>query len=314
MSATYEALALGVADDRAVVALIDELPHPQRQVNLVFSAARLCDAPMGSYGVFRDWLIAHWPEVREVARTHATQTNEPGRDALLLPLLAALPQPLALLEVGASAGLCLYPDRYSYRYQGDGGGDSHGDREGDRQVLDPPGGPSPVVLDCAITGPVPVPSTVPTVVWRAGIDLNPLNVTDDEDVAWLNALIWPEHDERRARLAAAVRLARADPPPIVRGDLLEELPALAASAPSDATLVVFHTAVLMYLDRAARERFVTTVRGLPGHWISNEGVEVTPGVAAGLPRMPRHSSSFVLALDGEPRAFTQPHGAWLEWL
>ncbi len=36
-----------------------------------------------------------------------TQTNEPGRCAVLLPLLAALPQPLALLEVGASAGLCL---------------------------------------------------------------------------------------------------------------------------------------------------------------------------------------------------------------
>ena len=50
------------------------------------------------------------------------QTNEAGRCAVLLPVLAALPQPLALLEVGASAGLCLYPDRYAYRY-----GD-HGDR------------------------------------------------------------------------------------------------------------------------------------------------------------------------------------------
>ncbi|MFF0425680.1 DUF2332 family protein [Streptomyces sp. NPDC004520] len=31
-------------------------------------------------------------------------------------LLASLPQPLALIEVGASVGLCLYPDRYRYRY------------------------------------------------------------------------------------------------------------------------------------------------------------------------------------------------------
>jgi hypothetical protein len=45
-----------------------------------------------------------------------TQTNEPARCATLLPLLALLPQPLALLEIGASAGLCLLPDLYSYKY------------------------------------------------------------------------------------------------------------------------------------------------------------------------------------------------------
>ncbi|MGV4926084.1 DUF2332 domain-containing protein [Streptomyces sp. BHT-5-2] len=33
----------------------------------------------------------------------------------MLPVLAALPQPLALIGVGASAGLCLYPDRYRSR-------------------------------------------------------------------------------------------------------------------------------------------------------------------------------------------------------
>ncbi len=49
--------------------------------------------------------------------TRSTQTSEPGRCATLLLLLARLPQPLALLEVGASAGLCLLPDRYGYDYQ-----------------------------------------------------------------------------------------------------------------------------------------------------------------------------------------------------
>ena len=54
-------------------------------------------------------------EVEAVMLERRTQTNEPARCALLLPLLAALPQPLALLEVGASAGLCLLPDRYALR-------------------------------------------------------------------------------------------------------------------------------------------------------------------------------------------------------
>jgi hypothetical protein len=300
LSPVYDMLALGVADDPEVVALIDELPVPKRQVNLVFSSARLLSAPMSGYGEFRDWFVANWPRVRDIALTHATQTNEPRRAAVLLPVLAALPGPLALLEVGASAGLCLYLDRYSYRYN-------------EEAPIHPASGPSTVLLSCEARGPVPLPSAVPTVAWRAGIDLNPLDVRSDDDVRWLSALTWPEHEDRRERLTAAVGIARQDPPRIERGDLNELLPALAAEAPKNATLVVFHTAVLLYLDRAARQRFVDTVRGLDAVWVSNEGDDVTPGVADRLPRK-SETPAFVLARDGEPVAFTHPHGASLEWL
>lgn len=300
-SPLYREWALGVADDPEVIALIDELPPRKRQVNLVFAAARYLTVPWGSYSVFREWMLANWPRVRAVAETHATQTNEAGRCAVLLPLLARIPGPLALLEVGTSAGLCLYPERYSYRY---GGG----------STIDPTDGPSAVVLDCAISGPVPVPDHLPQVVWRAGVDLNPLDVRSADDVAWLDALIWPEHDDRRARLNTAVQIARADPPQIVRGDLNEALPALAASAPADATLVVFHTAVLAYLVEAERKRFVQTVTSLPGHWISNEGIHVTPGVAERLGDTHPQPGEFVLALDGDPVGLAQPHGRALRWL
>lgn len=87
---------------------------------------------------------------------------------------------------------------------------------------------------------------------------------------WLTALIWPEHEHRRARLAAAVEVARAEPPHLVAGDLNEELTALAGTAPRDATLVVFHSAVLAYLDTASRAAFVDTVRGLDARWIASE--------------------------------------------
>src|SRR5690606_3274752 len=101
---------------------------------------------------------ARWPAVREVVLARSTQTNEAGRCSVLLPVLAALDGPLALIEVGASAGLCLIPDRYSYRYR----------TASERVAVDPVHGPSRVVLECGAHGPVP--ARVPEVVWRAGID------------------------------------------------------------------------------------------------------------------------------------------------
>ncbi|AWB95706.1 DUF2332 domain-containing protein [Agromyces badenianii] len=300
MSATYEGLALGVADDPATIRLIDELPPAKRQPNLVFGAARLRGAPVGGYGMFRDWLHENWREVRATAESHATQTNEAARCALHVPALAGIPGPLALLEVGTAAGLCLYPDRYGYRYQG-------------HPQLDPAGRRSSVVLDCATAGSVPVPDRLPEVVWRAGIDLNPLDVRDPDDLAWLDALIWPEHEDRRERLRAAAAIVASDPPRIVAGDLNERLAALAAEAPREATLVVFHTAVIMYLDEAARARFVDTLQHLPGHWLSAEARTIVPGIRV-RDDVPNDSSDLVLALDGEQLAWAQPHGRALRWV
>ena len=206
-------------------------------------------------------------------------------------MLASLPQPLALLEVGASAGLCLYPDRYGYRYG--------------EHLLD--GAP---VLDCVLTGATP-PQRRPEVVWRAGLDLNPLDVTDPSDVAWLDALIWPEHAHRRDRLRAAAAVAAADPPLLVRGDLVDDLPALAAQAPPDATLVVFHTSVLYQVPKPRRDAFVELVRGLPGHWIANEAPDVLGH--AGLPAPPSDAHYNVLALDGTPLAWSGGHGQAIIW-
>jgi hypothetical protein len=289
-SPCYEEWALGVAADRELLALVDELPVAKRQPNLLFAAARYNGIPAGSFRDFRRALLADWPAARAVMLARRTQTNEPGRCAVLLPILAALPQPLALLEVGASAGLCLYPDRYSYRY-------------GHHPRLDPPDGPARVVLDCEITGPVPIPTALPRVVWRAGIG---------HDVRWLTALIWPEHDNRRARLAPAIDVARADPAHIVTGDLNEQLTTLAAAAPREATLVIFHSAVLAYLDAESRTTFVHTVRGLNARWIANEGPDALPVTAPPSPEPDR--ALFLLALDGEPIAHSAGHGQSLHWL
>jgi hypothetical protein len=293
VSPVYERLSYAVAQDAELLALLEAVPAVKQQPNLLFGVVRFLGGPVGDPAAFREYLTAHWPVVEAQLLTRATQTNEAGRCAVLLPVLARLPQPLALLEVGASAGLCLYPDRYGYRYGGRAVGD---------------GVP---VLDCDADGVAP-PVRVPEVVWRAGLDLNPLDVTDPADVAWLEALVWPEHAHRRARLRAAAAVAAAEPPLLVRGDLVDDLPALAARAPAGATLVVFHTSVLYQVPAPRREAFARTVRGLPGHWVANEAPDVLP--YKGLPDPPSGAAYNVLALDGVPLAFTRSHGQAMTWI
>jgi len=294
-SAAYEDWALGVADDAEMLELIDELPRAKRQANLVFAAMRVVGVPIASWQGARGEAIARWPRIREVALTHATQTNEAARCAVLLPQLARIPGPLALLEVGASAGLCLYPDRYTYRYTAD---------DGTVTRIDPVV-PTDVVIDCRIENTAP-PTHLPDVVWRGGIDLNPLDPADPETLAWLDALVWPEHHDRRARLAAAARAAASDPALIRAGDLNDLIADAAASAPADATLVVFHTAVLAYLSPEDRDRFRRTMAQTDALWVSNEGLGVFPEFERVVPPGERHR--FVLAVDGEPVALTHPHG------
>jgi hypothetical protein len=228
----------------------------------------------------------------------STQTNEPARCATLMPLLARLPQPLALLEAGASGGLCLLPDRYGYDYG--------------RRRIEPPASGAPV-FTCRASTDTPLPERHVEVAWRAGLDLRPLDLASDDEVAWLEALIWPGEEYRIPRLRAAVEIARADPPRVVAGDLAEDLPALAAEAPRDATLVVFHTAVLMYVAPEAREAFARAVRALEAVWIANESPELIPGVPREAVEARRLRDEFLMTVDGAPTAWADGHATWIDW-
>jgi hypothetical protein len=150
---------------------------------------------------------------------------------------------------------------------------------------------------------------VPQIAWRAGLDLNPLDVRDDGDVHWLECLLWPGETGRRERLAAAIEAARRDPPRVHRGDLVTDLTGLAGQAPAGATLVIYHSAVLAYVQPPQRERFAELVRSLDAV-ISNEA----PGVVPGIPAPPPGTRSFVIVQDGRTIGFTEGHGTWVQWL
>jgi hypothetical protein len=305
-SPLYERLARGAADDESIVRFIAD--RPVSQPNLFFAAVqfllgadRMPSDEMELAGV----LLARGSEVAELMDRRRTQTNEIGRCAVLLP---ALPRrPLAIVEVGASAGLCLLLDRFFYDY-------------GVARIGDPL---SPVRLECRTDGVAP-PIAAPDIVWRRGLDIEPIDVHDADATRWLLACVWADHSHRRQRVAAALELARANPPIVVRGDLVEDLERVVREAPADACLVVLQSAVFPYVPRERRAAFAETLAKLSHSrevvWISNEA----PGVVARLapPPVLHEQLKFIVGrttfnqgrVVDEILAIAHHHGSEMTWL
>lgn len=187
---------------------------------------------------FRAFCLEHQNELRRRLPTARMQTNEVTRCANLMPAFELVyqrsGQPLALIEIGASAGLNLAWDRYNYHY--------HCDQDVIRY-----GGSSPLDLHCEIEGtsqhrPLFPRGALPPVSWRVGIDISPLDVTNESDALLLASYIWPEEFSRYQILTDAIAFARTDPPDIRAGDACTLLPELLASrTAANEALCVYHS-------------------------------------------------------------------------
>ncbi|TPW72863.1 DUF2332 family protein [Schumannella sp. 10F1B-5-1] len=309
-SALHGAWAAALADDAEVLQIVDALPPAQRHPSLLFAVADLLGASTEatSYSELRAWLLEHAGRLAAAAHGRRTQTNEVGRSAPLAAALARLDGPIVLLELGAAAGLCLALDRWTIAFDGDDGATS---------TL---GAGEPVVR-CRVPGPGPLPTRLPRILDRRGVDLAPLDPLDPGDARWLEALTPVDRPDRRERLAAALAAVAVDPVPVVAGDVAEliaepeRMRAIAPEVPVGARLVVVSLGTLVYLHRDVRARFLDAVRAIGAHAITLEGTNALPEVserAAG--RDSAHPTGHLLALDGEPLAHVTPHGDRLAWL
>lgn len=350
-SPLYATLASHVAEDSELLSLADLVPTDRAPANVFFAAVHsllLDDAehPLSEYyptcvggGDAREpddaafeRLQAFCDEYREelIERlsTRRTQTNAVRRCAALVPAFESVSRqvdrrPLALVEVGPSAGLNLCWDRYGYEYEradevGDSGAEGGPVVYGDAS--------SSVRLRSTLRGdgtpPLPdPPASLPPVASRVGLDLNPLDVCDPDDVTWLLGLVWPEHTERHEMLRAAIDVAREDPPELRAGDALESLPTAVDEIPTETPVVVFDTQVRYQFDEAMDERYRALIRDLGAdrelHWLSgNETVEDVDGGLWLEHTTVEHEGD----ADGDPElvsrrlAAYQQHGRWVEWV
>lgn len=232
------------------------------------------------------------------------QTNEVRRCANLLPAFELVfqrggGQPLALIEIGTSAGLNLNWFRYGYRY-------------GEQIIGNPL---SPVQISCELSGRTqpPLPRTLPRVAHCQGIEVCPLDVTNERDLRWLRSCIWPEERERYHLLDAAVTLAHQHPPQVVQGDACEHLPEILAAIPRNQTLCVWHSFALNQGPEAVREQILQALKEASQYrTIYRIALEAHPS-DSGLPRL-----DLFLYRDGdlsrtERLAACDFHGETMEW-
>lgn len=201
------------------------------------------------------WL-KHRPQL-DRALAHPPQTNEVQRSAALLPALlfvaAQTKLPLVLLELGASAGLNLWCDRYRYEH-------------GVWQWGDPA---APLTLRSEWLGQSPEVNTEAStdlrVVYRAGCDLHPVDLTQPDEALRLASFVWADQADRLQRLrsaaAAVVPWLQAAGTPVAAKPASAFLKAeLARARPGTAT-VLMHSVVWQYLGDEEQRLIFTQLEG-----------------------------------------------------
>jgi hypothetical protein len=223
---------------------------------------------------------------------HEVQTNEVQRSWALLPAFLSLAdgRPFDLVELGPSAGLNLVWDRYAYRYSSGAWGDGPFELAGDDRV--PP--------------PAPLFAADVRVARRRGVDRHPIDVTTDDGALLLQSFVWADQADRLARLRAAIDVVRADPPELIQGDYVRDLPRLLDDRVPGAQLVVFETASTQYLDRAQRETLHAALR---------DAAPLTFLTTRSHPGADYYTLEAWTWPGGGRRAVEHFdfHGAWLEW-
>jgi hypothetical protein len=279
---------------------------------------------------YRDFCLDHRDRLLELCTRHRYQMNEVGRCADLLPALAPLAtdaREIALVDIGTGAGLALHLDRYRYVFKGPG---DTVRAVGDRN--------SQVVLQTELRGDhqPAIPSQIPQIASRVGIDIEPLEIAQPAVRAWLGACI-PQEIGAVTRFHHAAELAITHPAWTVRGDASEVLERVVATLPDDQLLCLIDSYVHVFFESEDLERFRRLVDELGAErdldWISVDPLVPLGGSAdhsvLGLPvdrelieRNQREGLFGVVGRlqyrggkrSGEILGIAHPGAAWLEWL
>lgn len=318
-SPLYEFLAMKIAEDREILDLASKARDGQPIPNLLFGAVHylllkgnehelrdfyssLVKNPREldeSFEYFREFCLQQSIKINEILKSKIVQTNEVRRCSYLYPAFSYIyrntQRPLALIEIGTSAGLQLFVEKYRYSY---GTKQNYGSED------------SSVHISAEIRGEHNTLDQLSKfkVASRIGVDLHINDVSDDEDFLWLKALIWPEHQERRELFETAASYVRNNPVKLIEGDGVEILNSLLHDIPDDQIICVFHTHVANQMPLKTKERLLQNIRNIGKkrdifHLYNN------------IQDRDLHLDSYLNGKESLNKiAETEGHGRWFKWL
>jgi len=317
----YSALEYRLAASPAACQILIDVRPTQRNPMLVFAILQWHAlngvSPLSElYQSFPQWEPTQWADaVVQVLEerpsliaqeTHrSTQTNEINRTAALCALLGSLRirgvSDIHLIDVGSSMGFNLYPDFAEVVTEG------------------PPSHPGQ--LETEVTSRHPVSFAPPTIHRRIGIDMNPLDPSNEEDVKWIAACLWPEQSARLARFQHYIEQVVTWPTAeIHHGDANELIEDIVRELGPGPVPVIFHSWVLAYLSQQDQQRWRSTMDRLVANgaiWISFESPFATSGLSlphAEEPEGALGSVQMVVAMPHEAPehwGWSHPHARWI---
>jgi hypothetical protein len=272
-SALYQTMSVAVSESKAMLRLASHRRRGQHPAFLFFAAihylllkgaehelrsfypsivGEAARSPQdGVREALTSFCATYASPLRALLETRLVQSNSVRRSLVLWLALHALAYrvraPLHIVEVGASAGINLCFDRYSYRAAG-------GRRFGALQ--------SPVQIVAECYGRVPDLDVLPEIGSATGIDLNPLRASDPEDRAWLEALLWADNADEARLLKAAVPVVAADPPIIFAGDAIDLCPVLSRELPRGEPRLAIELATKMHVPEQQWNAFDDAIESL----------------------------------------------------
>lgn len=318
-SLLYEYLSIKIATDDHLLEICSTAGEGQPIPNLLFGAVHylllkgkehqlkeyfpsIVGNPKSykeSFEFFKDFCFKYRKEIESILITRLVQTNEVRRCAYLYPAFCATYEkarkPLALIEIGTSAGLQLFWDKYSYSY---GTGNIYGNKGSKLNITAEIRGENTPILHF----------TPPPVSTRIGLDLNTIDLNDEEEKLWLKSLIWPEHRERLSMLEEAASYIKESTVSLVDGDGISLLSEYVEGIPEDSVICIFHTHVANQIPIEKNKQLLQTVETIGKErdvfHIYNNIQDRYLHLDYYLDGMESHNT--IAETDG--------HGRWFEWL
>jgi len=190
------------------------------------------------FDLFKTFVNRHEEEIVNLIQQRIVQTNVITRCNYLLPvfsnILSQADEPATVIDIGASAGLTLNFDQYEYYYN-------------DEKVY----GDSRVKLHCLIKGgKVPIIKPFKNPIRKIGIDQNVIDLTNADDLTWLQALIWPDQTERFLMLQEALNTPNLSEITLICGSTIADFKkAIEAVDPSEILILSATHVLYQFTDK-----------------------------------------------------------------